>query len=75
MNEDRINEWEIRPRPDGSFGVYDVHGMVAGPFGSKTEAMAVALQLPKDSMDQAAVAGASTSVSVQKSDTRSGSPR
>ena len=74
MNEDRINEWEIRLRPDGSFGVYDVHGMVAGPFGSNTEAIAVALQLPKDGRYQAAV-GASTSVSVQKSDTRSGSPR
>lgn len=75
MNEDRINGWEIRPRPDGGFGVYDVHGMLAGPFGSKTEAMAVALQLPKDGRDQPSVAGASISVSVQKSEARSGSPR
>ena len=75
MNEDRIDGWEIRLRADGSFGVYDVHGMIAGPFGSKTEAMAAAPLLPRDGRDQAAVAGASTWVSVEKSDARSGSPR
>jgi len=48
MNEDRIDGWEIRLRPDGSFGVYDVHGMIAGPFGSKTEAMAAALLLTRN---------------------------
>jgi hypothetical protein len=45
---DRVDNWEIRYRPDGSFGVYDVHGLLAGPFGTKEEAMRAALGLPKD---------------------------
>jgi len=48
MKEDRIDGWEIRPRPDGSFGVYDAHGIVAGPFGSKAEAIAAALLLTRN---------------------------
>lgn len=42
-----INGWQIRDRRDGSYGVYDDHGMVSGPHGSKTEAIGAALQLPK----------------------------
>jgi hypothetical protein len=39
--------WEIRSRPDGSFGVYDSHGLVDGPFGTKEEALTAALRLPR----------------------------
>lgn len=61
MNNDRVDGWEIRHRPDGSFAIHDVHGMIAGPFGTKTEAFAHALKLPKSRIDQAALAaGAST---------------
>ena len=26
-----VTGWELRPRPDGGFGVYDLHGLIAGP--------------------------------------------
>ncbi|MGN6489857.1 MAG: hypothetical protein ACTHLT_18820 [Devosia sp.] len=42
-----VNGWEIRDREDGSFGVYDVHGLVSGPHCSKTEAIGAALKLPR----------------------------
>lgn len=42
-----VNGWEIRPRPDGGFGVYDLHGLVAGPFGTREEAFEAAMKLPK----------------------------
>jgi len=41
-----VDGWEIRQRCDGSFGVYDDHGLLDGPFGTKNEAMAAALRLP-----------------------------
>jgi hypothetical protein len=44
-----IDGWEIRPRPDGGFGVYDEHGLVEGPFGTKQEALMAASALPKRS--------------------------
>jgi hypothetical protein len=47
-SNDRVDGWEIRDRPDGAFGVYDAHGLLAGPFGTKEEAMKAALSLPKD---------------------------
>lgn len=39
---DRVDAWEIRRREDGAFAVYDVHGMPAGPFGTKEAAMLAA---------------------------------
>jgi hypothetical protein len=47
MLNDRVDCWEIRLRPDGSFGVYDEHGLVDGPFGHREDAMAAALRLPR----------------------------
>lgn len=49
MNQtiDRVDGWEVRPRPDGGFGVYDLHGLIAGPFGTRSEAIAAALDLPR----------------------------
>jgi hypothetical protein len=47
---DWVDGWEIHARPDGGYGVYDAHGMVLGPFGTKNQAIAAALQLPKHSM-------------------------
>ncbi len=44
---DRIDGWEIRPRGDGGFGVSDAHGLVAGPYGTREEAIAAALRLPR----------------------------
>lgn len=41
-----IDGWEVRRRPDGSYGVYDDHSLMAGPFGHKEEAIAAAMQLP-----------------------------
>lgn len=41
-----IDGWEVRPRPDGSYGVYDDHSLMAGPFGHKEEAIAAAMKLP-----------------------------
>jgi hypothetical protein len=42
-----VDGWEIRRRDDGTFGVYDFHGLLAGPFGTKEAAMAAALRLAK----------------------------
>lgn len=42
-----VDGWEVRTRDDGSFGVYDSHGMISGPYGSKSEAIGAALQLPR----------------------------
>ena len=44
---DWVDGWEIRPRADGGFGVYDAHGLAEGPFGTREEAMAAALRLPR----------------------------
>ena len=44
---DFIDGWEIHSRPDGGYGIYDSHGLVAGPYGTKRDAIAAALQLPK----------------------------
>ena len=41
-----IDGWEVRPRPDGSYGVYDDHSLMAGPFGNKEEAISAAMKLP-----------------------------
>lgn len=41
-----IDGWEVRRRPDGSFGVYDAHSLLDGPYGRKEDAMAAALRLP-----------------------------
>lgn len=42
-----VNGWEVRSRPDGSFGVYDDHSMLAGPFGHVEEAIGAASKLPR----------------------------
>jgi hypothetical protein len=55
-----IDGWEVRERPDGSFGVYDDHGMIAGPFGNKYAAIAAAAQLPKPRGSVAGVAAKQT---------------
>lgn len=44
---DWVDGWEIHSRPDGGYGVYDSHGLVAGPYGRKEDALAAALRLPK----------------------------
>lgn len=46
---DWVDGLEIHSRPDGGFGVYDSHGLVAGPYGRKEDALAAALRLPKHS--------------------------
>ena len=47
-NVDWVDGWEIHSRPDGGFGVYDRHGLVAGPHGRKEDA--AALKLSKHSV-------------------------
>lgn len=42
-----VDGWEIRPREDGGFGVYDAHGLIDGPYGTKEEAMNAASRLPR----------------------------
>jgi hypothetical protein len=42
-----VDGWEIRPRDDGGFGVYDAHGLIAGPFGTKEQAITAASRLPR----------------------------
>ncbi len=42
-----VDGWEVRSRDDGGFGVYDGHGMISGPHGSKAEALGAAMKLPK----------------------------
>ena len=44
---DWVDGWEIRIRDDNGFGVYDDHGLVAGPFGTEEAAIQAALALPK----------------------------
>lgn len=44
---DWVDGWEIRLREDGGYGVYDDHGLVAGPFGTEEAAIEAALVLPK----------------------------
>jgi hypothetical protein len=46
---DWVDGWEIRIRDDHGFGVYDEHGLVAGPFGTEEAAIQAALALPKRS--------------------------
>lgn len=41
-----VDGWEVRRRPDGSYGVYDSHSLLEGPFRTEQEAMAAALRLP-----------------------------
>lgn len=42
-----VHGWEIHHRADGGFGVYDSHGLIAGPFGTKEAAFNAALLLPR----------------------------
>ena len=42
-----VDGWEVRSREDGGFAVYDSHGLVEGPYGTKEAAIAAALRLPK----------------------------
>lgn len=44
---DWVDGWEIRLRDDHGYGVYDSHGLVAGPFGTEKAAIQAALLLPK----------------------------
>ena len=44
---DWVDGWEIRLREDRGYGVYDDHGLVAGPFGTEEAAIQAALVLPK----------------------------
>ncbi|WP_055045603.1 hypothetical protein [Devosia sp. A16] len=44
---DWIDGWQIRLRDDRGYGVYDDHGLVAGPFGTEEAAIQAALLLPK----------------------------
>lgn len=48
IHPDIIDGWEIAATEDGGFSVADRHGMVAGPFGRREEAMAAALRLPRN---------------------------
>jgi len=41
-----VDGWEVRQRPDGSYGVYDSQGLVEGPFGTQQAALEAALNLP-----------------------------
>ncbi|WP_423069050.1 hypothetical protein [Devosia sp. CN2-171] len=47
---DWIDGWEVRLRDDHGYGVYDSHGLVAGPFGTESAAIKAALLLPKPRM-------------------------
>jgi hypothetical protein len=42
-----VDGWEIRRREDHAYGLYDEHGLVAGPFGTEAAAIRAALCLPK----------------------------
>jgi hypothetical protein len=44
---DRVDCWEVRHRDDGGYGVSDAHGLVAGPYGTRQEALAAAIRLPR----------------------------
>jgi hypothetical protein len=41
-----VQGWEIHRRDDGGFGVYDGHGLIAGPFGTRQAAVNAANLLP-----------------------------
>ena len=41
-----VHGWEIHRREDGGFGVYDSHGLIAGPFGTREAAVNAAMLLP-----------------------------
>lgn len=42
-----VHGWEIHRREDRGFGVYDSHGLIAGPFGTREAAVNAALLLPR----------------------------
>ena len=44
---DWVDGWEIRLRDEQDYGVFDEHGLVAGPFGTEEAAIEAALMLPK----------------------------
>lgn len=44
---DWVDGWEIQLRDDHGYGVYDEHGLIAGPFGTERAAIEAALRLPK----------------------------
>lgn len=47
VTTDWVDGWEIHYRDDGGYAVYDEHGMMAGPFGTRAEAIQAAMMLPK----------------------------
>jgi len=47
QSEDRVNDWHIGAGADGGYAVFDTHGLVAGPFGTRAEALRAAVALPK----------------------------
>lgn len=47
ITTDWVDGWEIHYRDDGGYAVYDEHGMLAGPFGTREAAVRAALLLPK----------------------------
>lgn len=55
MNDsvDYVDGWQVEARADGGFGVSDSHGLVAGPFGTKVEALQAAMRLPKPRKSEA----------------------
>lgn len=44
---DLIDGWQVIFRDDGGYGVYDEHGLIDGPFGTRQRAIRAALSLPK----------------------------
>ncbi|MGV3491662.1 MAG: hypothetical protein ACO1OG_10110 [Devosia sp.] len=42
-----VNGWEIHLREDRGFGVYDGHGLIAGPFATQQAAQNAARLLPR----------------------------
>lgn len=59
-----VDGWHVRQRADGSYGVYDGHGLLAGPYGDEQSALAAALALPHPAGHKARVgSNASTSES------------
>lgn len=45
---DWIDGWEVRQGADGTYGVYDQHGMVAGPFEEREKGIKAAMALPRN---------------------------
>lgn len=56
-HEDIVDGWRIVATGDGGFGVFDDHGMLAGPFGRREQAMAAALKLPRPARRMAQLDG------------------